>query len=115
MRVVTEFEFSQELRKKLSHLVLDGGMFILGPGRSGAIASAYASHLLGIPFIPYGAKPPKELGRALIIDTAISSGKTIRRAIKKYKEYNPLWVTIYEEPPRVKFWYEEKELKNEYL
>ena len=50
-RVVAEAEFAGVLRLKL--LGVQAGA-VVGPGRSGAVASVYASHILGIPFIPYG-------------------------------------------------------------
>lgn len=79
---------------------------VTGPGRSGAIASAMASHILGVPFIPFGAKAPTHLGPLLIIDTARASGATLRRAERKYADADPLVVACFEEPPRVAFWYE---------
>jgi adenine/guanine phosphoribosyltransferase-like PRPP-binding protein len=77
---------------------------VTGPGRSGAVAAAYASHYLRIPFIPYGKKKPKKFDKMLIIDTARQSGKTLRKAEKKYA--NSIVIAVYEEPPRVAFWYE---------
>lgn len=103
MRIISESEFSYNLKIKLSGI--DAGI-VTGPGRSGAIAAVYASHFLRIPFVPFGQLPPIKLGRILLIDTAIESGKTLRKSERKYKEYNPISVAIYEEPPRVAFWYE---------
>lgn len=102
---ISERQFSIAIKKVLTFACDEFGC-VTGPGRSGAIASVYASHILRIPFIPYGQKPPIELGRLLIIDTAVETGKTIRKACKKYAKYNPFAVAIYAEPPRVIFWYE---------
>lgn len=44
------------------------------------MAAVYASHILGVPFIPYGSKAPAHLGSLLIIDTAMESGATLRKA-----------------------------------
>ena len=77
-----------------------------GPGRSGVLAAVYASHDLGLPFIPYGSRCPTHLGRLLIIDPARESGATLRKAERRYAEVNPLVVACFEEPPRVAFWYE---------
>ena len=77
--------------------------FVVGPGRSGAVASVYASHHLGIPFLPWGASPPAG-SKILVVDTAMQSGRTIRRAMRKYN--TDYFVVAYQEPPRVKFWYE---------
>lgn len=104
MRIVSEEEFNTELRKKLNELPWNLGC-VLGPGRSGAIAAVYTSHILGIPFIPYGQGIPEGF-RPLIIDTATESGATLRKAAKKYKQYNPVAAAVYQEPPRVAFWYE---------
>ena len=87
---------------------------VTGPGRSGAIASAIASHILGVPFIPFGQEAPIKLGRLLIIDTARSSGRTLRRAERRYKYANPVVVACFEEPPRVAFWYERKYLSEHF-
>lgn len=105
-RVVSEAEFNQRIREVLAdERVLDIGA-VVGPGRSGAIAAVYASHILGIPFIPYGQKHPQHLGRLLIIDTATDSGATLRKAGRKYEGPTPLIIACYHEPPRVMFWYE---------
>lgn len=101
IRIVTEQEFSSELRDRLSSLNEEVN-WVTGPGRSGAIASVYASHYLGIPFVPYGDICPK--GIPLIIDTATNSGRTLRKAKTRYKSLNPTCLTVY--TARVKFWYE---------
>ena len=80
---------------------------VTGAGRSGAIAAVYASHILGIPFIPYKCKCPDKLRPILIIDTAKQSGKTLRKAEKLYiREGDVIVKWAFNEPPRVKFWYE---------
>ena len=105
MRVVPEPEFADKIRS-----ALDGvdGKFgaVTGPGRSGAVAAVYASHILGVPFIPFGQLTPPELGRVLIVDTAIQSGRTLRKAAGKYRDANPHMLAVYAEPPRITFWYE---------
>ena len=105
-RLITEHEFSIRMHEILKDEEAIKCACVTGPGRSGAIASVYASHILGIPFFPYGCFPPESLGRLLIVDTASESGKTIRKAHKRYKDFNPaVWIG-YQEPPRVYFWYE---------
>ncbi|CAH1665655.1 MULTISPECIES: hypothetical protein [unclassified Chelatococcus] len=104
MRIVTESEFAERLRRVLTALPAVGS--VTGPGRSGAVAAVYASHQLHIPFIPYGATAPVHLGRILIIDTARESGSTLRKAARRYEAANPVVVACFEEPPRVAFWYE---------
>ena len=79
---------------------------VTGPGRSGTVAAVYASHHLGVPFIPYGSRCPTHLGRLLIIVTARESGATLRKAERSYAEVNPLVVACFEEPPRVALCYE---------
>lgn len=109
MRIVAEPEFRERLTLALQELPERAEIgCVTGPGRSGAVAAVYASHLLGVPFIPYGRKPPFELNRLLIIDTARQSGKTLRKAMKSYHLHDPIDLAIYEEPPRVVFWYEHR-------
>ena len=105
MRTVPEPEFAQRIRAALDGLPEDIGA-VTGPGRSGAVAAVYASHILGVPFIPFGQPSPPELGRMLIVDTAIQSGRTLRKAAGKYGEANPHILAVYAEPPRITFWYE---------
>jgi hypothetical protein len=104
--LISEQDFSIELTKVLKEYKLEDVGSVTGPGRSGAIASVYASHLLRIPFIPYGSKIPTHLGRLLIIDTATESGATLRKAKRRYEYANPIVIAVYNEPPRVHFWYE---------
>jgi adenine/guanine phosphoribosyltransferase-like PRPP-binding protein len=105
-RIVSEAEFQLRMRSILSGADLDDVGSVTGPGRSGAIAAVYASHILGVPFIPFGQKAPLHLGRLLIIDTARESGATLRKAERKYSGCTPLVLVAFEEPPRVVFWYE---------
>ena len=80
---------------------------VTGPGRSGAIASVYASHILGIPWIPAGQPIPVHLQPVLVIDTAIKSGASLRKLGRRCGE-PCIQMAVYEEPPRVVFWYETK-------
>lgn len=102
MRVVSEQEFAEAIRNTLAGVDVD---CVMGPGRSGAVAAVYASHILGVPFLPYGAAIPAGY-KLLIIDTARETGKTLRKIAKRYAAANPVVVAVYEEPPRVMFWYE---------
>lgn len=109
MKIITEQQFRERLLAVLNHKEPTTGMNLLkyfgcvtGPGRSGAIAAVYASHYLGIPYIPLcgtGFKQP-----VLVIDTAKDSGKTLRKAKKKVGAQ--IGFALFNEPPRVKFWYE---------
>jgi hypothetical protein len=103
---ISEPMFRQRLCQKLDEADLSEIGSVIGPGRSGAIAAVYASHMLGVPFIPYGASIPFHLGRLLIIDTARESGATLRKMERKFEFYRPIVIAVYEEPPRVVFWYE---------
>ena len=105
-RVVSEPEFHARLVEVFATLPVAGIGSVTGPGRSGAVAAVYASHKLGVPFIPYRAACPIHLGRLLIIDTARESGATLRKAERRYAEANPVVIACFEEPPRVTFWYE---------
>jgi adenine/guanine phosphoribosyltransferase-like PRPP-binding protein len=107
-RVVTEAEFAAALRAALEHSVQAGtARSVTGPGRSGAIASVYASHMLGIPFVPFGAPGPSPV---LIIDTATKTGRTLRRALRRYDRLGMVagGFAVFDEVrgDRVRFWYE---------
>lgn len=107
MRIITEDEFRHELLKVLRFNSIEMVECVTGPGRSGAIAAVYTSHVIGKPFIPYGSMAGvKGCGRPLIIDTATESGATLRKAQRRYAQFRPIIIAVYHEPPRVKFWYE---------
>lgn len=99
---ISEPDFASALHERLRGI---SARAVTGPGRSGAIASVYASHMLGIPFLPYGTPCPEHLRPLLILDTARKSGATLRRAARKYGEPCIL-VHVFDEPPRVRLWYE---------
>lgn len=102
MRIVSEAEFSGAIRLRLLGIKARA---VVGPGRSGAVASVYASHILGIPFIPYGTACPDHLRPLLIVDTARKSGATLRKAERRYGG-DCVVVHVFDEPPRLRFWYE---------
>lgn len=104
MRLVSEFEFRVALMMALEH---HRGYVscVSGPGRSGAIASVYASHMLGIPWIPGDVQTPLHLLPCLVVDTARLTGATLRRAVRRAGEH-ARGLAIFQEPPRVRFWYE---------
>ena len=106
MRIVGEAEFRARIVEVLATARTDDIGAVTGPGRSGAVAAVYASHILRVPFIPYGARHPIHLGRLLVIDTATESGATLRKAGRKYDDAKPVLLACYHEPPRVAFWYE---------
>ncbi len=85
---------------------------VTGPGRSGAIASVYVSHILKIPWIPQGQPIPDKLRPVLIVDTATKTGATLRKAGRRAGEPRHL-LAVYPEPPRIRFWYEREARKNE--
>lgn len=101
-RTVSEPEFRDRIRELLRGCCAAA---VTGPGRSGAVAAVYASHILGIPFIPYRNPVPKKFdGKMLVIDTATWTGSTIRKAGRRYPGAQIL--VVYNEPPMVRFWYE---------
>lgn len=106
MRIISESEFCDVFRTKLLERDFCHVGSVTGPGRSGAIAAVYASHILGVPFIPQGANVPQRLGALLIVDAARQSGATIRKIQRDYGAYLTEVVVAFEEPPRVTFWYE---------
>jgi hypothetical protein len=109
--IVTEEQFRRRVADVLGWMVdYEGGAWrpwaVTGPGRSGAIASVYTSHFLKIPFVPFGTDLPVKKPGLLIVDTALNSGRTMRRAMRKYDAHSPGIQWFYDEPPRVHFWYE---------
>ena len=102
--IISNEVFIAELANKLYGCTAKA---VVGPGRSGAIASVYASHILGVPFIPYGQPVPDSLQPLLIVDTACNSGRTLRKAERRYDYIDTITIFVYQEPPRVRFWYEE--------
>lgn len=113
MRIITEQEFKERIEGLLlgedglvATAVADVGC-VTGPGRSGAVAAVYASHILGVPFIPYKTENvPTHLGKLLIIDTAMESGATMRKTERFYEGVPKISRVCFHEPPRVAFWYE---------
>jgi hypothetical protein len=102
-RVVSELEFRTRLQTALRSAEYTWVGAVTGPGRSGAVAAVYASHILRVPFIPFGAKAPDH-GTLLIVDTASQSGRTLRKSARRYP--GSLTLAVFNEPPRVMFWYE---------
>lgn len=106
VRIITEPEFKAALIANLDQWCDLGAYdFVTGPGRSGAICAVYVSHLVGLPFVPFKHKPPT-LKSVIVCDTARESGATMRKALRFYKDYYPAELVVFEEPPRVAFWYE---------
>lgn len=106
-RRVTEQEFADAIRHAITPN-LSGVRSVTGPMRSGAIASVYASHLLGIPFVPYGEPVPEKLWPVLVIDTARKTGASLRKAARRTGApiEQCVMVAVFDEPPRLRFWYE---------
>jgi hypothetical protein len=108
VRIVSEAEFAERIRVVLSNHRLESIGAVTGPGRSGAVAAVYASHILDVPFIPFGANVPDKFD-LLVIDTARESGRTLRKSANWYTKRigkRPTIIAVYEEPPRVALWYE---------
>lgn len=102
--IISEQEFRTHLILILNNIRYMGFKSVSGPGRSGAVAGVYASHYLHIPFITKAVDISAELQPHLVIDTAISSRKTLKKAHRKANAAYS--IAIFQEPPRVKFWYE---------
>lgn len=108
-RVVSEAEFSETIKQTLNDPFYKTFRGVTGPGRSGAVAAVYASHILGVPYITFKSTTNK-VSPLLLIDTATYTGKTMRKATNWYNGFgvdvHPL--ALYHETPKnlVKFWYE---------
>lgn len=111
--IVSEPTFREKFLAALDAHVAAHGVpgSVTGPGRSGAVASVYASHHLGVPWIPYdcaswGAHGGYGLPMPiLVVDTASGTGKTMRRARRLTGSPWP-GVVAFSEPPVRRFWYE---------
>jgi hypothetical protein len=114
MKIISESEFRDRINEviTINFAAIAECNCVTGPGRSGAIAAAYASHITRLPFIPFGKNGLKG-SCTLVIDTAKESGETLKKAARKYVEYNPLVLWCYEEPPRVMFWYESQRYRDD--
>lgn len=114
IRIISEAEFRERLIEVLDAIPAKQRArfdYVTGPGRSGAVAAVYASHYLGLPFVPYKCSIPGK--NVLIVDTALLTGKTLRKASRLYGDAP--YIFAYDERPehggiRVKFWYEELSL-----
>lgn len=106
MILISEPEFHNKLEMTLNSFPFKVGA-VTGPGRSGAVAAVYVSHMLGVPFIPFGQPCPDKLRPLLIADTTMKTGRTMRKACAKYAELEPYMLFVFSEPTvRYKFWYE---------
>ena len=101
--MIQEEEFQQQLRKVLLPL-LGGFTCVTGPGRSGAICAVYASYFLCIPFMPMGANTAPN-AKVLVIDTVEKTGRTLRKAGRRYPGSRVVSVFGTQEE-RHHFWYE---------
>jgi len=116
-RVVSEEEFFTVLAQTLEPM-RGSVRSVTGPGRSGAVAAVYASHYLGVPFLPVIARRlPGDLLPLLVIDTAALTGKTLRRAEARARktvglgpgDERVIAVALWPDERRdgrVRFWYE---------
>ena len=110
-RVISEAEFA-ERAFEWARCMAPSVAAVTGPGRSGAVASVYLSHMLGVPFLPFKAMGDIGESPILIVDTAIQSGRTLRKVVSWYERRNKNVIShaFYNEPPRVRFWYETRRL-----
>jgi len=105
--MVQEREFAGLVRTALQDLPAPD--FIVGPGRSGAIAAVYASYHLHRPFVPYGHRGAEPGARVLVIDTVSMSGRTMRKAKGRYERLGYVVDAVTVVPPNQKrhhFWFE---------
>jgi adenine/guanine phosphoribosyltransferase-like PRPP-binding protein len=105
--VVSEAEFSKMVGDALTGVARPD--FIVGPGRSGAVAAVYVSYRLHCPFVPFGHPGGAKGSSVLIVDTVSMSGRTIRRAAAKYERMGFAVSTLTIVPQNQKrhhFWYE---------
>jgi hypothetical protein len=104
--VISEDDFHLAIRQRVEPL-RGTVRSVSGPGRSGALAAVYASHLLRVPFIPHGTRVPETLQPHLVIDTTAMSGRTLRKAARKMGAEHSL--SVFTADHRLRFWYEGEE------
>lgn len=107
-KYVSESEFREAMQKALAGVDTDAIDFVVGAGRSGAIASAYVSHMTGIPFVAWNNRMP-ENSLVMIVDTARFTGRTLRKAEKRYAKHGHSTATIFAfdcPDTHFVFWYE---------
>lgn len=84
--------------------------FVTGPGRSGAIASVYASHFLSIPFVPHKAGNYGSFKTCLVVDTVEYTGQTLRKSVNWHRarglEVDSMFTYKEYKGHYYKFWYE---------
>lgn len=83
---MSESEWREKFFLALDQVDTTGISFVTGPGRSGAVASVYASHYLGLNFKPHKAGNYDKDTKVLIVDTVEYTGKTLRKAEAWYKK-----------------------------
>lgn len=109
---ITEEEFRARLRMMchMEGLKRKKFDFVTGPGRSGAVAAVYTSHHLGIPYIPHKSGNYGNYKRCLIIDTAVYTGKTLKKSSNWHRKQglSVLSLALFKEEKKhyYKFWYE---------
>lgn len=129
MKIISEPEFFAKLKEQLDRQawIIDPRPLqeyvplpsrpiksVMGPGRSGAIASVYASHYLGAIWLPAAMKlVPQVLRPVLMIDTASQNGASLRKLASRVKADYQL--VLFTEPPRIRFWYELRKRKGQIL
>ena len=109
---ISELEFKAAIAVSLKDIDPTDFDFVVGPGRSGAIASVYASHMTGIKFLPWHNRVPDDKRRVLLIDTASQTGKTLRKARSRYisLNYEVDAIAVYDCPDtHYVFWFESKQ------
>ena len=102
---ISEPEFAARIKAELQRDPLIGFRWVTGPGRSGAIAAVYLSHMAGLSYVPYGSRAPDGLP-GIVVDTATLTGATLRKAGRRYPMARLL--ALYDERAlgRHIFWYE---------
>lgn len=99
MTLITEAAFQERIEEALADR---HGKFawVMGPGRSGAIAAIYASHILNIPWVPYGFLP-RAKGKGLLIDIAHTNALCLNRAVRRYRTRETETLLLFHTPDAI--------------
>lgn len=82
---MTEQEWRSAFYDALDQIDASKFDFVTGPGRSGAVASVYASNYLGLPFKPHKSGSYENDSAVLVVDTVEYTEKTMRKAVSWYQ------------------------------
>lgn len=104
--MISEADFIDRLKLVLEDPEFSHAEWVTGPGRTGAMAAIYASHILNVSFVAYGHRP-KANGYVLVMDILNDNPRTMRRALKHYDICRPIPCIVFPEIENEGLWFEQ--------